>query len=88
MDRVPPFDYPTAERISSEETGGELAEVFENLSAEPIATASIGQVYAGDLDGERVAIKLQRPKAESMGLSDIRGASLNVSTRSLMWGTR
>jgi len=78
LDRVPPFDYPTAERIFFEETGGELTEVFENLCAEPIATASIGQVYAGDLDGERVAIKLQRPKAESMVLSDIRVASLTM----------
>jgi len=44
------------------------SEVFSELSAEPVAAASLGQVYRGRLrgTGEEVAVKVQRP-----GLEDV-----------------
>ena len=39
-----------------------LSQIFDSLSDEPVASASIGQVYRGKLkDGKDVAVKIQRP---------------------------
>ena len=63
QDAVPPFDSEAARNIMRRELGvRELKEVFRSLSEEPIASASIGQVYRGTLlDGREVAVKVQRP---------------------------
>lgn len=46
-----------------EELGDKPANVFSNITAEPVAAASLGQVYRATLKstGEEVAIKVQRP---------------------------
>ena len=65
QDNVPPFDTGAARAILDEElrAQGGVAGVFEYLSAEPIASASLGQVYKGRLKGtgQEVAVKVQRP---------------------------
>lgn len=41
---------------------GRCSQVYQELSPEPIAAASLGQVYKGRLmSGELVAVKVQRP---------------------------
>ncbi|MDT5293121.1 MAG: hypothetical protein QOJ76_1 [Acidobacteriota bacterium] len=70
QDQVPPF--PTAEafaRIESE-LGRKLSDAYAEIDAEPIASASLGQVYRARLHtGEEVAVKVQRPALrESVGL--------------------
>lgn len=60
----PSFDSNEARDIIRNELGIQnIDDVFEYLSDEPIASASIGQVYKGKLrkNGIEVAVKVQRP---------------------------
>jgi predicted unusual protein kinase regulating ubiquinone biosynthesis (AarF/ABC1/UbiB family) len=62
QDQLPPFPNEIAYQFIEEELGAPPAEVYAELSPEPIAAASLGQVYKGKLKtGEEVAIKVQRP---------------------------
>lgn len=63
QDAVPPFDSDEAREVLRRELGvSSLDQVFDSLSDEPVASASIGQVYRGKLkDGRDVAVKVQRP---------------------------
>lgn len=65
QDEIATFDTATARNIICEEYGCEKVEdVFSEISDEPIAAASLAQVYRGRLlNGTEVAIKVQRPKA-------------------------
>src|SRR5690242_3052112 len=65
QDQVPSF--PTAEAFAIVETalGRPLREAYAEIDAEPIAAASLGQVYRARLaTGEEVAVKVQRPNLE------------------------
>lgn len=66
QDRCPPFSNTIAFQSFQEETGHSFDEVFELESVEPIAAASIGQVYKGRLraTNQTVAIKVQRPHCQ------------------------
>ena len=72
QDDVPAF--PTAEafaRIESE-LGKTLAECYAEIDSEPIASASLGQVYRARLfSGEEVAVKVQRPDLERIISFDV-----------------
>lgn len=60
----PSFDSEEARGIIQDELGiVDINDVFEYLSDEPVASASIGQVYKGRLrkNGMEVAVKVQRP---------------------------
>ena len=62
QDQLPPFDNAIAFRFIEEELGSPPDEVYAELTAQPIAAASLGQVYRGRLKtGEEVAVKVQRP---------------------------
>lgn len=65
QDNVPPFSFDEAEDIFIAETGRKPGELFEEFEEEPVAAASIGQVYRGRLrDGTDVVVKVQRPDIE------------------------
>ncbi len=62
QDQLPPFPNELAYQFIKEELGAPPEEVYAELSAQPIAAASLGQVYKGKLKtGEEVAVKVQRP---------------------------
>lgn len=72
LDRVEPIPFPEVERVIIEDLGRPPAEIFDSIDTEPLATASIGQVHVAYLDGEKVAVKIQRPNAQRDFQNDIR----------------
>ncbi|ELS02959.1 putative unusual protein kinase [Xenococcus sp. PCC 7305] len=62
QDQLPSFPNELAFRFIEEELGQAPENIYAELSEEPIAAASLGQVYKGKLKtGEVVAVKVQRP---------------------------
>ncbi|WP_026104228.1 AarF/ABC1/UbiB kinase family protein [Anabaena sp. PCC 7108] len=62
QDQLPPFANEIAYQFIEEELGATPENIYAEISIEPIAAASLGQVYKGKLKtGEEVAIKVQRP---------------------------
>lgn len=65
QDNVPAFPNDVAMQIIERELGKPIDALFAEIESEPIAAASLGQVYRGRLhSGETVAIKVQRPDLE------------------------
>jgi predicted unusual protein kinase regulating ubiquinone biosynthesis (AarF/ABC1/UbiB family) len=62
QDQLPPFPNEVAYHFIEEELGQPPQAIYAYLSPEPVAAASLGQVYKGKLkSGETVAVKVQRP---------------------------
>lgn len=63
QDAVPPFSPELGRKVIEQELNIKIEDVFSELSMEPVASASIGQVYKGTLrdSGVEVAVKVQRP---------------------------
>ena len=62
QDQLPPFPNDIALHFIEMELGAPASEVYGELSPNPVAAASLGQVYKGRLKtGEAVAVKVQRP---------------------------
>lgn len=63
QDKLPQFPNEVAFAIIEIELEQPIDDVFREISAKPVAAASLGQVYQGRLyDGKVVAIKVQRPQ--------------------------
>jgi len=73
QDQLPPFDTETALALIQRDFGAPASEIFSELSATPVAAASLGQVYRGRLasTGEEVAVKVQRPQIGEAIASDM-----------------
>jgi predicted unusual protein kinase regulating ubiquinone biosynthesis (AarF/ABC1/UbiB family) len=62
QDQLPSFPNEIAYRFIEEELGAPPEQIYAELSPQPLAAASLGQVYKGKLkSGETVAVKVQRP---------------------------
>lgn len=62
QDQIPSFPNEVAYRFIEEELGEPPEAIYAEISPKPLAAASLGQVYQGKLkNGEKVAIKVQRP---------------------------
>lgn len=62
QDQLPAFDQDLAIAVMREELGKEIDEIFSEITPQPIAAASLGQVYKARLhNGQEVAVKVQRP---------------------------
>ena len=72
QDQLPPFDNDLAYQIIETELNRSIGEIFRELSPQPVAAASLGQVYRGRLlSGEEVAVKVQRPNLRPLLIKDL-----------------
>jgi predicted unusual protein kinase regulating ubiquinone biosynthesis (AarF/ABC1/UbiB family) len=72
QDNVPPFPNEVAFARIERELGKKISEVYSEFEPEPIAAASLGQVYRARLiTGEEVAVKVQRPNLAGIIKGDI-----------------
>ncbi|PUZ49141.1 hypothetical protein GQ55_7G302300 [Panicum hallii var. hallii] len=73
QDRIAPFSTEAAFNIIEKELRLPLDMIFSEISPEPIAAASLGQVYQAKLrsNGKVVAVKVQRPGVQAAISLDI-----------------
>ncbi len=72
QDSLPPFDHNLALKIFEEEIGQPTARIFEYFPDEPIASASLGQVYKARINSNYwVAVKIQRPNLKHIIRRDL-----------------
>ncbi len=72
QDNVPSFPNEIAFARIEKELGRKINEVYAEFDVEPIAAASLGQVYRAKLfTGEEVAVKVQRPNLNATIKGDI-----------------
>ncbi|WP_071396492.1 ABC1 kinase family protein [Bacillus tuaregi] len=77
LDQVPPVPWEKSKKVLEDEWNRSYSEVLHDISSEPIASASIGEVYRGTLhSGEEVAVKIQRPKIGDIIYSDFRAVRI------------
>lgn len=72
QDQVPAFPTAEAYKRIEADLGQSLQDAYAEIDAEPIAAASLGQVYRARLhDGREVAVKVQRPHLKEIISFDI-----------------
>jgi predicted unusual protein kinase regulating ubiquinone biosynthesis (AarF/ABC1/UbiB family) len=76
-DQAPHVPFSQMERLLTRELGDPVAQVFAEFDPEPIAAASIGQVYrARTREGQDVAVKAQYPGVAEAVDTDLRNMNL------------
>lgn len=72
QDQVPPFPNEIAFARIEKDLARKISEIYSEFEPEPVAAASLGQVYrARLLTGEQVAVKVQRPNLEATISGDL-----------------
>jgi len=72
QDSVPPMPNEEAENMIEQELGKPISELFKKFDTNPIASASIAQVYRAELfSGEKVAVKVQRTGIQKIIETDL-----------------
>ncbi len=72
QDNVPGVPLTKVKPLLEEELGAKLETIFQEISAEPLAAASLGQVHRGVLpNGDIVAVKILRPGIEKLAAIDL-----------------
>ncbi|HEY3945452.1 MAG TPA: AarF/ABC1/UbiB kinase family protein [Solirubrobacteraceae bacterium] len=76
-DAAPTITFKQMRKVIEEELDDPIDEIFEELDPEPIAAASIGQVYRARLrDGRRVAVKVQYPGVAAAVRADMQNLGM------------
>ncbi len=77
-DAAPTVSFKQMRRVIEEELGERLSDIFEDFQEEPIAAASIGQVYRARLreDGREVAVKVQYPGVAAAVRADMQNLDM------------
>lgn len=80
QDEVVAAPLPYVLRIIIDELGAPPDQIFADFNPTPVAAASLGQVYFGELhDGRKVAIKVQRPRIDEI---------VEIDLRATLWAVR
>ncbi|HZW38242.1 MAG TPA: AarF/UbiB family protein [Ignavibacteriaceae bacterium] len=81
QDNIDPFPFETVEEIVSSELKVRISKAFLEFDREPLAAASLGQVHKAILrNGQRVAVKVQRPDIGKTILEDLNALEDIVTT--------
>src|ERR1700691_5066185 len=76
-DAAPTVSFKQMRRVIEEDLEAPIADVFASFEEEPIAAASIGQVYRATLlDGREVAVKVQYPGVASAVRADLQNLDM------------
>ncbi len=76
-DAAPTVGFKDMRRVIEDELGERLGDVFDDFDEDPIAAASIGQVYRATLtDGRDVAVKVQYPGVAAAVRADMQNLGL------------
>ena len=77
-DAAPTVSFKQMRRVVEDDLEEDISAVFESFDEEPIAAASIGQVYRARLkdDGREVAVKVQYPGVAAAVRADMRNLDL------------
>src|SRR3954453_6688834 len=76
-DSAPQVPFKDMGKVIESDYDERLAEVFAEFEEEPVAAASIGQVYRARLhDGRRVAVKVQSPGVSQAVRADLQNLGL------------
>jgi predicted unusual protein kinase regulating ubiquinone biosynthesis (AarF/ABC1/UbiB family) len=76
-DAAPTVTFKDMRKVIEEELDDPVGEVFDEFDEEPIAAASIGQVYRARLtDGRQVAVKVQYPGVAAAVRADMQNLGL------------
>ncbi|CAM9821212.1 unnamed protein product, partial [Discosporangium mesarthrocarpum] len=92
-DAMPFFPNEVARDFIREELGAYPEDLFDSIETNPVAAASLGQVYKGVANGRPVAVKVQRPDLlEAVGLDAYLlrslAGTLTDASRLAVWGGR
>ncbi len=80
QDEVPAAPLESIRPILIAELGAAPEQIFADFEPEPVAAASLGQVYYGTLkDGRQVAVKVQRPLINTI---------VGIDLRAIQWAVR
>jgi aarF domain-containing kinase len=85
-DKVPSYDSKIAFAMFERELGKSVYEIFSEITPEPVAAASLGQVYKATLrdGGDVVAVKIQRPAVlETVSLDLYLAREFGMITRNI-----
>jgi len=73
QDRVPPRPWREIQHYIERQLGQQIDEVFSEFNPEPVAAASLAQVYRARLkDGREVAVKVVYPNIERLVETDLK----------------
>ena len=75
-DSAPTVAFKDMRKVIEQDLGEPLGRVFDEFDEQPVAAASIGQVYRATVDGREVAVKVQYPGINRAVRSDLKNLGL------------